>query len=146
MRDFKIDNKGTTQLYKNPILEKLTRTNFLFPVILYYLISAFCISYLAIYRPEVKLVAYSWLFLIGLILFTLVEYLIHRFVFHFNAETEKEQQLQYNIHGVHHEYPRDKDRLVMPPVLSIFLASFFFVLFRYTIGIYGVILFAGFAA
>ena len=30
------------------------------------------------------------------------------------------------MHGNHHEYPRDKERLFMPPVPSLILASFIF--------------------
>jgi hypothetical protein len=64
-----------------------------------------------------------------MVTFTLVEYLIHRYIFHFTPSNEGEEKLQYNIHGVHHEFPKDKDRLAMPPVLSILVAIFFFILF-----------------
>jgi sterol desaturase/sphingolipid hydroxylase (fatty acid hydroxylase superfamily) len=68
-------------------------------------------------------------FLSGLILWTLSEYLLHRFVFHFPTKTEKAERIVFLFHGVHHAQPQCKTRLVMPPVLSIPLAALFFGLF-----------------
>lgn len=143
MKEFKIDNKGSQQLFSNKILERLTRTHFAFPVILYFLIGSTSIIYSA-WSPEISLRNFWWLLPCGILSFTLVEYLIHRFFFHFDAKTEKEQALQYQIHGVHHHFPRDKDRLVMPPVLSIILAGLFFLLFRILMGDLGILFFGGF--
>jgi sterol desaturase/sphingolipid hydroxylase (fatty acid hydroxylase superfamily) len=73
-------------------------------------------------------------FLGGVVLFTLVEYVMHRYLYHIPAETEKRRRFQYVIHGVHHDHPRDKARLAMPPLLSIVLAVLFISLFRLIIG------------
>ena len=43
-------------------------------------------------------------------------------------------KLQYTIHGVHHEYPKDKDRLAMPPLLSVTIATVLLLLFRLVMG------------
>jgi 4-hydroxysphinganine ceramide fatty acyl 2-hydroxylase len=145
MRDFKIDNKGTTQLFRNRFLERLTRTHFIFPVILYYLVSFICI-YFSARKTDISVFNHIWIFFAGMLLFSLVEYLIHRFLFHFDAKTDKELHLQYQIHGVHHEFPRDKDRLVMPPVLSVFIAGVFYLIFTLLFPVSGLILFAGFIA
>lgn len=145
MKTFKNDNKGSRQLFSNRILEQLTRTHFAVPVTLYYLISAACVLY-AGWSPEIPLLANWWLYPMGLFSFTLLEYFIHRFVFHFHAETETEEKIQYYMHGIHHEFPRDKDRLVMPPVMSVVIASGFFGLFRWTFGLNGWVLFGGFIA
>ena len=32
-------------------------------------------------------------------------------------------KIQYMAHGVHHEFPKDKDRLAMPPLLSVTIAT-----------------------
>lgn len=145
MRDFKIDNKGTTQLFNNRLLERLTRTHFALPVILYYSFAVVAL-YFSFTRTNVTLLDHIWIFFSGFILFTLVEYLIHRFLFHFKAETEEELKLQYQIHGVHHEFPRDKDRLVMPPLVSIVIASGFFFLFQFLFPSACLVLFAGFVS
>jgi sterol desaturase/sphingolipid hydroxylase (fatty acid hydroxylase superfamily) len=65
-------------------------------------------------------------FLIGLFVWTLSEYLLHRFLFHFPAKGEKAERIIFLFHGVHHAQPQAKTRLVMPPVVSIPLAAIFF--------------------
>lgn len=65
-------------------------------------------------------------FLMGIFFWTFFEYLLHRFVFHFVAEREKVMRIVYLIHGNHHEYPRDKERLFMPPVPSLIISSLIF--------------------
>ncbi|KXK55071.1 MAG: fatty acid hydroxylase [Chlorobi bacterium OLB7] len=69
------------------------------------------------------------LFLVGIIYWTLVEYLLHRFVFHYEPKSEWGKRLHFTMHGVHHDYPNDSTRLVMAPAISIPLAFFF--LLRY---------------
>jgi sterol desaturase/sphingolipid hydroxylase (fatty acid hydroxylase superfamily) len=59
---------------------------------------------------------------LGLMLWTLAEYLLHRFLFHFPARTPRQEQISFLFHGIHHEQPRIKSRLVMPPAVSIPLA------------------------
>lgn len=145
MKEFKIDNKGSGRIFSNPILEKLTKTHFAFPVIFYYIISLACIIF-SIWDKKIDFISNSWMIPLGFLLFTLVEYLIHRFLFHFHATSKRQTILQYNIHGIHHEFPRDKDRLVMPPVLSILLATGFFFVFRFIVGMNGIIFFSGFIA
>lgn len=120
-----ISNQGTKVLFSNHLLERLTRTHFLFPVILFYALSVLMMLIALLFIHYGILIAIS-LFISGVFAFTLTEYLIHRFLFHFNATTEKEKKVQYIIHGVHHEFPKDKDRLVMPPAVSLLLAVFFF--------------------
>lgn len=68
-------------------------------------------------------------FLLGVFFWTLAEYLLHRFVFHFHAKTKRLQRITYLFHGLHHEQPLCKTRLVMPPVVSLPLAALFFLLF-----------------
>jgi len=145
MKEFKIDNKGSGQLFSNKILERLTRTNFIVPVVLYAVVALYFL-FISIQNPDISLLKNWWMIPSGVICFTLVEYLVHRFIFHFHAVTEKEMELQYNIHGVHHEFPRDKDRLVMPPVLSVVLATVFYFLFHFLFGPSGMIFFSGFLA
>ena len=68
-------------------------------------------------------------FLIGLFLWTLAEYTLHRFVFHYPAKTARGQRITFLFHGIHHAQPQCKTRLVMPPVVSIPLAALFYGLF-----------------
>jgi sterol desaturase/sphingolipid hydroxylase (fatty acid hydroxylase superfamily) len=43
---------------------------------------------------------------------------MHRYAFHFVPRTRTGVALAYLSHGVHHAYPRDPDRLVMPLIVS----------------------------
>src|SRR5205814_3476596 len=61
----------------------------------------------------------------GYAIWTLSEYWIHRVIFHFEPEEGFGARLHWIIHGVHHDHPNDPLRLVMPPSVSIPLASLF---------------------
>ena len=64
--------------------------------------------------------------LIGLFSWTLLEYTLHRFVFHFRPRGPRQERLLFLFHGVHHVQPQCKTRLVMPPAVSIPLALIVF--------------------
>ena len=68
-------------------------------------------------------------FLLGLFIWTLSEYTIHRFVFHYHADSPRLKRIFFLFHGVHHAQPQCKTRLVMPPVVSIPMAILFYALF-----------------
>lgn len=60
------------------------------------------------------------LFVLGFLAWTLIEYLLHRFVFHLMPEPTFESKLkQFMVHGYHHEFPNDRMRLVAPLLLSL---------------------------
>lgn len=145
MRTSGIKNKGTTSLFRNRFLEALTRTHFAIPVLLYLFMSVMLLFYTAV-KTELSFWRVSYLFPLGMLVFSFVEYCIHRWVFHFNAKTERQKAFKYKVHGVHHEYPRDKDRLVMPPVLSILVALVFYGLFKLIMGDVVLLFFPGFLA
>jgi sterol desaturase/sphingolipid hydroxylase (fatty acid hydroxylase superfamily) len=65
-------------------------------------------------------------FVIGLATWTLAEYMLHRFLFHFRPRTPWQERLSFLFHGVHHAQPQVKTRLVMPPAVSIPLALLFY--------------------
>jgi sterol desaturase/sphingolipid hydroxylase (fatty acid hydroxylase superfamily) len=130
------------QLYDHPIFNALTRTNSYHAIILYIIISTFVAGYAAIYLPMNPI--YQILaFFGGLLLFTLVEYLLHRFVYHLGDYMNK-GNWQYKIHGVHHDDPRDKSRLAMPIPLALLLAFLIFLLFKSLLGTAGYYLFSTF--
>jgi sterol desaturase/sphingolipid hydroxylase (fatty acid hydroxylase superfamily) len=70
----------------------------------------------------------------GLFLWTLAEYTLHRFVFHFRPRNAWQERVSFLLHGVHHAQPKDKTRLVMPPAVSIPLALLFLGLFYLVLG------------
>ncbi len=61
----------------------------------------------------------------GLLIWTLTEYWLHRLVFHWEPDHPLGRRLHFIMHGVHHDHPNDRLRLVMPPAVSIPLATLF---------------------
>jgi hypothetical protein len=76
------------------------------------------------------------IFFLGWVVYSWVEYQVHRRIFHIATTTEMRKKFQYTMHGVHHHHPKDKDRLAMPPVLSITLATVLLLFFKVLIGDY----------
>lgn len=74
-------------------------------------------------------------FVVGLFLWTLAEYMLHRFVFHYHPRSERGKRISFLLHGVHHAQPMVKTRLVMPPPVSLPLAVIFYVGFYLLLGI-----------
>jgi dihydroceramide fatty acyl 2-hydroxylase len=72
--------------------------------------------------------------MLGYALWTLLEYWLHRIVFHFEPEDGIGARLHWIIHGVHHDHPNDPMRLVMPPAVSLPLAALFFGIFYAAFG------------
>ena len=72
---------------------------------------------------------------IGLFLWTLGEYTLHRFLFHYPAKGERAERIFFLFHGVHHAQPQDKTRLVMPFPVSIPMALLFYGLFYLIVGV-----------
>jgi sterol desaturase/sphingolipid hydroxylase (fatty acid hydroxylase superfamily) len=126
-------NKGTRQLFKNPILEKLSRTHISVPLIIFFVYSS-ALLYWSVTHTALSMGLTIGLFFLGVLAFTWVEYNVHRYVFHMRAYTESRAKLQYTLHGVHHEFPKDKDRLAMPPLLSVTIATILLLLFRVVMG------------
>ncbi len=129
----KPQNKGSKQLFQNPILEKLSRTHISIPLIVFFIYSA-ALLYWSATHTSLSTGTTILMFTVGAMSFTLVEYLVHRYLFHMSADTEAKAKAQYTMHGVHHEFPKDKSRLAMPPLLSITLATILLFVFRLILG------------
>ena len=55
----------------------------------------------------------------GYLVWTITEYVLHRFIFHMFEDNPKHARIHFLLHGVHHDYPTDKTRLVMPLLVSL---------------------------
>ena len=129
----KPQSKGTKRLFKNPILEKLSRTHISVPLIIFFSYST-ALLYWSSTHTSLSILTTVSMFGAGVISFTWVEYMVHRYLFHMGAHTEQRAKMQYTLHGVHHEFPKDKERLAMPPIVSITLATVLLLLFRLVLG------------
>ncbi|CAJ0577672.1 unnamed protein product, partial [Mesorhabditis spiculigera] len=124
--------EGTIRLFDSDFLERLTRTAWwVVPLVwmpLVVLFSALGITELhQNHGAFVASVVWGVLFSIGVLTWTLVEYLLHRYVFHWHPDTSSQTQivLHFLIHGLHHKTPMDGDRLVFPPTPALFIIIFF---------------------
>lgn len=126
-----VDEKKNDEkrMYENPILEFLS-TSGPKTMTTFHLALSSLMFYLGIQFTE-NLVIWktTLLFLTGVLTWSLAEYLMHRYVFHFVSENEIIQAVHYAMHGYHHEVPNDMNRLFMPPLPAFLLLAIFFGLF-----------------
>jgi len=79
----------------------------------------------------------------GLVIWTFLEYNLHRFLFHAKTSTYWMNTLHYLLHGCHHKHPQDPYRLVFPPALNlVFTACILlpftpFLEYRHVMALYG---------
>lgn len=110
------------RIFRSPVLERLTLTRpgpvaALWSLIIVALAASAVTS--PVWRPLPSL---GW-FLAGLLVWTLFEYAMHRFVFHWAATSPRGRHLVFMMHGVHHKQPHDRMRALMPPFTSLPLAA-----------------------
>ena len=129
----KIYNKGQARLFKNQYVEYLTKTH---PLIIWgmYLPALILLPYYSGRSLHFTNLSVFLFFIGGMFFWSFTEYMIHRFTFHYHAETEQGKKLNYILHGNHHEFPRDKQRLFMPAAPSLMLSSTLFLLMYLVIG------------
>src|SRR4029077_10581002 len=123
------------RLFKSDFLEFFTHIHPVVVLILYVPVAIFFMA--RALAPVVAQAPAGEVFLAygaGFLVWTLSEYLLHRFLFHYEPSVPWLQRAWYLIHGVHHEQPQCKTRLVMPPILSIPLAFLFYGLFALVVG------------
>ncbi|MGB2960684.1 MAG: sterol desaturase family protein [Bacteroidota bacterium] len=140
-----VSNKDeSARLFKSDFMEMFTHVHWSVPIIVYVPVTVFFL-YRAANTPGLGLSNIILLFFVGLVFWTLTEYLLHRFVFHYQPKSAVGQRLHFLLHGVHHDYPMDSMRLVMPPSVSIPLAALFYGIFILVMGeAYTAPFFAGF--
>jgi 4-hydroxysphinganine ceramide fatty acyl 2-hydroxylase len=127
-RNFVSNSEESVRMFKSDFLEALSKVHFFVPLIVYIPVIIFCI-YKAI-TTQIGGLAFAESFFGGLFVWTFVEYILHRFVFHYVPKAPWALRLHFIFHGVHHDYPSDAKRLVMPPSASIPLAAGFYFLFN----------------
>jgi len=142
-----IKNEGQGQVFDNKFLEIFTKAA---PTV-----SAFTYSFIVL---STGFLAYQWqvadsfwealaIFIVATLSWTVFEYFFHRYVNHldhFFPESKLANRIAYTLHGIHHEYPRDKERLIMPPMPGILIASVLFGIFYLLMDNYALIYLSGF--
>jgi sterol desaturase/sphingolipid hydroxylase (fatty acid hydroxylase superfamily) len=134
--------KGSARMFRNQLLEKLSHVHPATPAILYLPIVAASLA-LAARHGEAGPLGLAARFGLGYLFWTLLEYWLHRLVFHLPVRGPVTERIYFFIHGVHHDWPWDTSRLVLPPSASLLLAALFYGLFRLLFGPAMHALFAG---
>jgi sterol desaturase/sphingolipid hydroxylase (fatty acid hydroxylase superfamily) len=141
MAKFVSNKNETIRLFKNPVLEYFSHIHPVTPIIVFVplliILSFFGFKEIGIINGIIS-------FIIGIVLWSLTEYVIHRWAFHYHPKSEPGKRIHFLVHGIHHDYPRDATRLVMPLLVSIPLAVFFYFLFQTIFGAYYLNIFSGF--
>jgi sterol desaturase/sphingolipid hydroxylase (fatty acid hydroxylase superfamily) len=113
------------RLFTNPVVEVVARAHPLTPVV-------WTTPVVGWFLVRTTRALGAWkaagIFLAGWLLWTLLEYLLHRFLFHAPAGDERGRLRSFLLHGYHHEFPGDRTRLVAPVMMAWPLALVVFVL------------------
>lgn len=145
MKKLFISNENkSVRMFKYDWMDIFSRVHFSVPIFLFVPIITFLLyaSFSSLALEAKKLIG---LFTIGIFFWTIAEYMLHRFIFHYKPTSEIGKRLHFLMHGVHHDYPNDSKRLVMPPPISLPVGFVFFLLFKFLFGEYDSLpLFAGF--
>lgn len=130
-------------LYKSSLMETITRapiyvTQFMWIVIIVLFL------YASLFRINISIGQMALQFIIGMLTWTFLEYMIHRFVYHTETNSDAFIKLQFTMHTIHHQHPKDSDRLAMPPLPGLILGSIFLTIFYLIMGKYAFAFFPGF--
>ncbi|MFL9485479.1 sterol desaturase family protein [Chitinophagaceae bacterium LWZ2-11] len=127
-KNYVSNSSESTRMFKNGLMESLSKVHFSVPLFIYIPVIIF-FSYRALAEESIGVGLYIVWFLVGLFVWSATEYILHRYIFHFVPKSKWGLRLHFIFHGVHHDFPRDAKRLVMPPSASIPLAVGFYYLF-----------------
>lgn len=121
VHDWTSPQPGQPQMFNFSLLERFTGTRPRTLVVIFLPISVGFVwmGLVAGWSPA----ASALLFGAGVLLWTLMEYLMHRFVFHLTPRGRLGVLFAYLIHGVHHAFPEDRRRWLMPPIVSVPVAA-----------------------
>jgi dihydroceramide fatty acyl 2-hydroxylase len=123
---------ATCQMFETPLIERFSRVHPVMPFVFWLPVLVYLSARAVL--AGVGPLGFVGLFLLGLLTWTLAEYLLHRYLFHYLGPRLWQRRMHFVIHGVHHDFPQDSDRLVMPLGASIPMGILFYVGFRAVFG------------
>lgn len=119
------------RLYDNPVLEALTRVHPAVPISIWGPV-ALGLIYLG-YHLDLGIGWTAGLAGAGLFSWTFFEYVLHRWIFHWEPSSPKLRELFYPMHQLHHDV-QEWDRLLAPPMMAVPLWMGFMGLFYWALG------------
>ncbi|THU44876.1 hypothetical protein C4D60_Mb02t11990 [Musa balbisiana] len=118
-----IVTKEIPRFFANGFMECLTRTVWWVVPVIWLPVVFWCLT-ISI-RMGNTLPQLVPLVLSGILLWTLIEYSLHRFLFHMKTKGYWGNTIHYLFHGCHHKYPMDGLRLVFPPAATAIICVLF---------------------
>jgi sterol desaturase/sphingolipid hydroxylase (fatty acid hydroxylase superfamily) len=122
---------GKVQAFDNTLLERLSRIHPAVPLCFWGPLSLVAIFLGG--RGGLPLLPVLGWTLGGLGTWTLVEYVLHRWVFHWQPGNSKLRRWFYPVHQLHHDV-QERDRIVAPLLMSVPLAIFWLGVFWLLLG------------
>src|ERR1035438_10627898 len=117
-KNFVSNKDETVRMFDNNFLEACSKVHFTVPLYVYIPV-ILVFLYRGIFLFNIDFMKLISLIVLGIIVWSLAEYVLHRFVFHYVPDSKLGQRIHFIFHGVHHDYPSDSRRLVMPPSASL---------------------------
>jgi len=130
-------------MFESRLVDRFSRTHWAVVPILFVPAALICF-YLGTRAGGVSIPVGLGMAALGGLTWTLIEYWLHRELFHWEPAGRFGERMHFILHGVHHKWPRDQYRLVMPPAVSVSLFFLFLALFSGLFGRYGLTFHAGF--
>lgn len=129
MKKHYVSNSETSsRMFKSGILEAISKVHFSVPLFVFVPVIVYCL-FTAYMISDLSIVNACLYYILGLLVWTITEYVMHRFIFHYEPKTNFGRRCHFIFHGVHHDYPKDRFRLVLPPIVSVPLATMFYFIF-----------------
>jgi dihydroceramide fatty acyl 2-hydroxylase len=126
-------HKGSARMFRSNFFEWFSHVHPATPAVLFLPVVAYAL-YQAIGPHQSSVVAALGWVLVGYLSWTLFEYWFHRLFFHLEVRGPRSERVYFFIHGVHHDWPWDRTRLVMPPSVSISIGVLAYFLHRAVFG------------
>jgi dihydroceramide fatty acyl 2-hydroxylase len=141
--DWSRPQRGRAAMFDSSLLERLSVVHPLMPTAVYLPVGGYLLWRSAA-GPVGPAASVLLLYPAGLLIWSLLEYVTHRGTFHHEPHSDRQLAVAYLVHGVHHAYPDDSRRWMLPLVVTIPLSTILFLLFALVFGRYGDGTFAGF--
>ena len=115
-------------MFETPLIERFSRIHPATPFV-FWLPALGYVAYASLTSDRTGVAAFVGLVLLGALMWTFAEYTLHRWLFHYTGPRPWQRRMFFVVHGVHHDFPQDATRLVMPLGASIPLGAAFYLLF-----------------
>jgi sterol desaturase/sphingolipid hydroxylase (fatty acid hydroxylase superfamily) len=129
------------RLFRSPFLESFTVISARAFIALWVVVLAGILACAVVVAPTFWAPA---LLVVGALAWSFTEYALHRYLFHFEARSERVKRWIFIIHGNHHADPNDPLRNLMPPAVSLPVGAMVWLACIAAIGPAGTWVFLGF--